>query len=139
MENLKRIRKARGLTQEELGNIVGVSKSSISQYESGNKTPSFEIALKLAEALDCESADLVSARDIIANIKQKIATINNVEEENKKTPSQPVTVDSATKNRHDYVNSLFDQLTFENQIDSINFLKMKLQSQSVPGDQKESD
>lgn len=64
MKNLKLIRKARGLKQKELANIVGVSESAISQYENGKKQPSFEIALKLAEALDCESADLVSERDI---------------------------------------------------------------------------
>ena len=64
MENLRKIRKARGLKQKELAKLVGVSESSISQYESGAKTPSFETALKLAEALDCESADLVSTRDI---------------------------------------------------------------------------
>ena len=62
MENLRAIRKARKMTQEDLALLVGVSASSISQYESGSKTPSFETALKLAEALDCESADLVTSR-----------------------------------------------------------------------------
>ena len=65
MENLRKIRKARGMTQKQLAELVGVTESSISQYENGGKTPSFEIALKLAEALDCESADLVSKRDVI--------------------------------------------------------------------------
>jgi len=71
MENLKKFRKAKGLKQKELADIVGVSESSISQYESGKKTPSFEIALKLAEALDCESADLVSTRENISPAENK--------------------------------------------------------------------
>ena len=72
MENLRKIRKARGLKQKELAKLVGVSESSISQYESGTKTPSFETALKLAEALDCESADLVSTRDLPIREDKKI-------------------------------------------------------------------
>lgn len=86
MENLRKIRKARGLTQKQLAELVGVGESSISQYESGGKTPSFEIALKLAEVLDCESADLVSKRDIV--IKEKTATngddLDNLSEKDKR-------------------------------------------------------
>lgn len=77
MENLKKYRKAKGLKQKELADIVGVTESSISQYESGKKNPSFEIALKLAEALDCELADLVSKREnIILEENKKTATNN---------------------------------------------------------------
>lgn len=77
MENLKKFRKAKGLKQKELADMVGVSESSISQYENGKKTPSFEIALKLAEALDCESADLVSKRgNVIQEDNKKTATAN---------------------------------------------------------------
>lgn len=68
MKNLSKIRKARKMTQKELAEAVGVSYSAISQYESGKKTPSFEIALKLAEVLDCESSDLVSKRSFIPDI-----------------------------------------------------------------------
>lgn len=72
MRNLKKIRKLRGLKQKELAEMVGVTESAISQYESGNKVPSFEVALKLAEALDCESADLVSERDILFEQKNPV-------------------------------------------------------------------
>ena len=68
LQNLKTIRKARKMTQKELADIVGVSESSISQYESGAKSPSFEVALKIAEALDCESADLVTERKGLLNL-----------------------------------------------------------------------
>ena len=64
MKNLRRIRKAKKMTQKRLAELADVTESAISQYESGKKTPSFETALKIAEALDCESADLVSERDI---------------------------------------------------------------------------
>lgn len=124
MENLKRFRKAKGLKQKELADLVGVSESSISQYENGKKNPSFEIALKLAEALDCESADLVSTRENIGPEIKKTATSNG---------------DGKDQDRHDYVNSLFDQLNFQNQIDVIDFLKMKLQVQQDQDVPKGSD
>ena len=78
LQNLKTIRKARKMTQKELADIVGVSESSISQYESGTKSPSFEVALKIAEALDCESADLVTERK---------GLITLIDEEGKKIPA----------------------------------------------------
>ena len=62
LRNLRRFRKAKGMTQNQLAEYVGVSASAISQYESGGKVPSFEVALKIAETLDCESIDLVTTR-----------------------------------------------------------------------------
>ena len=63
MENLKKIRKARGLTQKELAKLSDLSEAQISLIESGKRFPSYEALLKLAEALDCESADLLSTRN----------------------------------------------------------------------------
>lgn len=62
MKNLRKLRKAKGFTQKQLADLVDVSDSMISQLESGVKDPSFELALKIAEVLDCESADLVTER-----------------------------------------------------------------------------
>ena len=59
MENLKRLRKAKGLTQKELGDLCDVSESMIGLVENGNRKPSFELLLKLGEALDCSVDDLM--------------------------------------------------------------------------------
>lgn len=73
--NLRKIRKACGLTQKELAEKVDVSESFISQCESGNKSPSLEVALKIAEVLNVETADLVTERtgllDAIVNKKEQ--------------------------------------------------------------------
>lgn len=53
MENLKPLRKQKGLTMKQLGELVGVSESMIGYLESGERSPSFETLLKLGEALDC--------------------------------------------------------------------------------------
>lgn len=62
MINMKKLRKAKGLKQKELAELTGLSESAISQLESGKRLPSYETLLKIAEALDCESADLLSTR-----------------------------------------------------------------------------
>ena len=41
---LKHLRKQNGLSQLELGEALGIGKSTISMYESGQRKPSFEAA-----------------------------------------------------------------------------------------------
>lgn len=49
MENLKELRKAKGISLKELGSIVGVAESTMSLYENGKRQPDYETLLKLAE------------------------------------------------------------------------------------------
>lgn len=57
---IKNARLAKGLTQEELGNIVGVQKSAIAKYENGRVVNIKRSNLqKLALALDLKGSDLV--------------------------------------------------------------------------------
>ena len=49
---LKQIRESKGLTQEELAASVGLTRNSISQYETGRAFPSAPVMFKLAHALD---------------------------------------------------------------------------------------
>ena len=60
--NIRQIRKARGLTQKELADMIDVSESIISQYENERKSPSNETLLKLGEALDCSVSDILDDR-----------------------------------------------------------------------------
>ncbi len=54
---MKRIKK--GLTQGELGKLIGVSQNAISAYEVGAKFPRRNTLDKLAKALGCSASDLV--------------------------------------------------------------------------------
>lgn len=56
---LRQVRMNKGLTQVELSKKSGVSRSKISQYESGQMFPRVPTLLKLAHALDCTMDDLV--------------------------------------------------------------------------------
>lgn len=62
METLRALRKARGYTMKQLGELIGVSESAVGMYETGKRKPSYEVLLQMAEALDCSIVDLVGDR-----------------------------------------------------------------------------
>lgn len=47
-ENLKKLRTARDLTQQELGSKVGLSKAVVSKYENGLGYPTFDVLIRIA-------------------------------------------------------------------------------------------
>lgn len=59
MLNLKLIRTKRKMTQQELGNLVGVNRKAICCYETGLRYPRRDMLEKLADALGCEIKDIV--------------------------------------------------------------------------------
>lgn len=62
-ENLKRIRREKGLTQKQLAVKASVAHSAIGYYEQGRKiSPTYSTIESLAEALDCTMADLLGAQ-----------------------------------------------------------------------------
>lgn len=52
MKMLRTLRKNKGLSMKELGEIIGVAESTISQYETGKRQPDFETLLKFGEYFD---------------------------------------------------------------------------------------
>lgn len=56
--NVKAIRKLRGLTQERLAEILGVSRQTIISIESGRYVPSTLLSLKMAKYLDKQVEEL---------------------------------------------------------------------------------
>lgn len=61
-ENVKYYREKKGLTQEKLAKLVGVTQPMIAQYEIGIKVPTIVIGAKLAKELDTTCEDLLSDR-----------------------------------------------------------------------------
>jgi len=58
LNSLEELRKAAGLTQQELSESAEVSRKSINAIENGVYVPSTVLALKIAETLNCEVEDL---------------------------------------------------------------------------------
>jgi putative transcriptional regulator len=58
LNNLERLRKSAGLTQEELSVAAEVSRKSINAIENGVYVPSTVLALKISRTLRCSVEDL---------------------------------------------------------------------------------
>lgn len=63
-KNIKRFRKANNLTQEQLGEMISVSQSTISDYEHGKKL-TLPMLYRLSEALDIHIEDLFSTVSLV--------------------------------------------------------------------------
>lgn len=48
-ENIAKLRKERGLTQEQLANLLNVSVAAVSKWETGSNRPNLELLPDLAE------------------------------------------------------------------------------------------
>ncbi len=56
---LKKLRKAKGLNQDELAQILGVRKTTISNYETGYSNPSSATLMQIADFFEVEISDLI--------------------------------------------------------------------------------
>jgi putative transcriptional regulator len=58
LNNLQQLRRAAGLTQQELSVAAEVSRKSINAIENGVYVPSTVLALKISKTLSCSVEDL---------------------------------------------------------------------------------
>jgi len=62
-QRLKEIREERGLSQEDVGRMAGVSKATISKYEAACHPPKLVHAIAIAEALNVGFSYLIGFTD----------------------------------------------------------------------------
>ena len=60
---LKEFRATRGVNQQEMGQLVGVSRQTISQIERGDYSPSVTLALKIAKVFDVPVEQIFEYRE----------------------------------------------------------------------------
>lgn len=95
---IKEARLEKGLTQEQLGELVGVQKSAIAKYESGRVVNIKRSTLqKLAKTLNLKGSDLIiganpkeaaelSARVLIdSNLRELVELYSSLSDDDKKT------------------------------------------------------
>lgn len=102
MENLKKYRKERGITQIRLSIAAEVSQETISAYESGKAMPSAETLIKLSEFLGVSIDFLLDQTD------------------------NPLINQNKTDDDLELIN-LFHQLNKEQKVDVINYIKIRKQ------------
>ena len=61
--NVRRYRKLKGMTQEQLAHEVGMERSYISDLERGTRNPSVHALGRLAEALSVDPAALLEPQE----------------------------------------------------------------------------
>ena len=61
-ERIASVRKAAGLTQEQLGELVGVSRQAVSKWENDQTSPDSLKMIRLAEVLDTDIEYLTTGR-----------------------------------------------------------------------------
>lgn len=77
-EKLKELRTNSGLTQKQLAERVGITKSVISFYEQRERTPSPDILIKLAAVFHCSTDYLLGVE------KSKTIDISGLDSEDEK-------------------------------------------------------
>ena len=81
-ENIKTLRKSKGLSQEELAIKLNVVRQTISKWEQGLSVPDAEMLIKLAEVLDTTVSILLGEKiseskvDDLKAISEKLEVIN---------------------------------------------------------------
>lgn len=72
-ENIKNLRKNKGLTQEELASELNVVRQTVSKWEKGLSVPDAELLKKLAETLETDVCTLLGSNILPDNENNKIA------------------------------------------------------------------
>ncbi len=74
MLKMREYRKRQGLTMKRLGEMVGASEASISQYETGRVEPDIELMSKIADVLNVSVDNLIGRSDDIPPASQPKTT-----------------------------------------------------------------
>lgn len=81
-ENIKQLRKAKGLSQEELAIKLNVVRQTVSKWENGLSVPDSSMLISLADEFGVSVSDLLgeaiseSASDELRAISEKLEVIN---------------------------------------------------------------
>lgn len=77
-DKLKELRKEKSLTQQDLANILDVTKGAIAMWETNKRTPDAETLLKLADVFSV-SVDYLLDRETDSEEILKLALFNGAE------------------------------------------------------------
>lgn len=68
-ENIKKARISKGLTQKQLGEILGISQSAITQFENNRSNPKYDTLQKIATALNVNVEELMGLQLVGPGLK----------------------------------------------------------------------
>lgn len=96
-DNLRNLRKSKNLSQEDLSERVGVSRQSVSKWESGAAYPEMNNLLILCKIFNCRINDLLSEKiedfdSFDEEVKMNIAKLNKQEQKKVKILSKILSI-----------------------------------------------
>ena len=101
-ENIRKLRKEKGLTQEKLSEILAVSVGAVSKWENGNNTPDIETLAILADFFDI-SIDALLGYDLSSKkIKDIIEDINSKVGQHMFDEAEAASRDALSRYPHDF-------------------------------------
>jgi transcriptional regulator with XRE-family HTH domain len=85
-ENMMLTRKKKGLSQADLGRMIGTSGDVIGRYERGDITPSIDVVSKISDALEVSIDYLIgkTKMELDKQALKRLEDISMLPEENKK-------------------------------------------------------
>ena len=92
-DKLKSLRTAQKMTQQQLGERIGVAKSIVSYYESGDRYPSYDVLVRIAHVFHTTTDYLLDiAKDNVVDVtglsEEEIAVVRTVAEALKRKNEQ---------------------------------------------------
>ena len=69
---LKELRKERGITQEQLAEVIGVSGRTVSRWETGFNMPDLDILIKLADYYNVEIREILDGERKSENLNDEL-------------------------------------------------------------------
>lgn len=80
-ERIKQLRKEKGLTQEELGNLLGVKKAAVQKYESGLVQNLKQATIqRLCEIFNREPSYFIyTEKELEINLREEVVFIEKIE------------------------------------------------------------
>ena len=60
---IRKLRRAKDITQSELAKVLGVERSTVAKWEAGVSLPRGKTLVALADALECTTDDILKGED----------------------------------------------------------------------------
>ena len=80
-DRIKKMRKEKGLTLKQLGQLLNLGESTMSMYESGNRNPDYDTLSKMATIFNC-TTDYLLGHSEYRNFDDYTSDITRVEPDN---------------------------------------------------------
>ena len=84
-EKLMELRKSRGLSQEEFGLKVGVSRQTVSKWELGQSYPDFQRLVQISDFFELSLDELVKDVDVQEVREKQVSQLNALYEDVQKS------------------------------------------------------